>query len=536
VRSIRTSAPAVALAAARDQVWVTTGPVARHGGTLRVAGALEADASLDPASAYDLGKWGLLANVYDGLVGYRRTGGTAGNTIVPDLARSLPSITDGGRTYRFELRDGLRYSDGRRVSASDVKHTFARLARLLSPGTSYYFGIRSIVADDARGIVVLNLRRPDPELLNKLALPFGWVVPSSTPMREMRVSPPPATGPYRIASVVPGREVVLVRNPRFHTWSAAAQPPGNPDRIVVNISDEIAAISPQSIDRVDLAIGQPGSANTAQGLLARYAARMHTVPLAANVFGFLNTRVRPFDDVRVRRAVNYAVDRQAIARTTGAPLLAQLTCQTLPAGLLGYRPYCPYTRGRADAGVWTGPDLTKARRLITAAGRRGERVTVWAFPDFAAGARELARSMRRVGLRARVKVLPAEKFFRMAADTRSGVQASLIIWLADSQTPYGFLSGPFDCEALQPANPANTNYSQFCDARSQRAMDRALAAQATDLGYAGRLWALADRAITDAAPVVPLATLRMLTVVSKRVSGYQYHPVLGPLIDQLSVR
>jgi peptide/nickel transport system substrate-binding protein len=144
--------------------------------------------------------------------------------------------------------------------------------------------------------------------------------------------------------------------------------------------------------------------------------------------------------------------------------------------------------------------------------------------------------MRRVGLRARVKVLPAEKFFAKVADTRSGVQASTVVWVGETQTPYGFLTPLFDCKALQPASQANVNYAQFCDSRSQRSMERALAAQTTDLGRAGRLWARADRAITDAAPIVPLATLRMVTVLSPRVRGYQYNPVIGPLLSQMSVR
>jgi peptide/nickel transport system substrate-binding protein len=530
VHSLRASAPPVALAAAGNRIWVATGIDARHGGTLRLSAAID---QIDPAGSFDYSKWSVLASVYDGLVGYRRVGGTAGHTIVPDLARSLPSISDGGRTYRFELRDGLRFSNGRTIRASDFKHTFERVARL-EPDFGYFRGIRSIDADDANGTLVLRLSRPDPEFVNKLALPVGWVVPSSMPMRLVH-SPPPATGPYRIDRVGAGR-LVLVRNPVFRPWSAAAQPPGHADRIVVAAAPEGQELSPRWIDGVDLAAGQTVSPSLSRNLVARYASRIRTVPLAASLYAFLNTHVPPFDDVRVRQAVNYAVDRAAATSTVGGPLLAQPTCQALPPGLTGYRPYCPYTRGSANAGVWAGPDAAKGRRLVAAAGRRGHPVTVWTFADLAPAARELAGAMRRVGLRAGVKVLPLEKFFAKAADTRTGVQASTVVWVADTQTPYGFLTPLFDCKALQPANPANANYAQFCDSRSQRSMDRALAAQTTDLGQAGQLWARADRAITDAAPVVPLATLRRVTVLSPRVRGYQYNPVIGPLLSQMSVR
>lgn len=530
VKRVGASAPPVAIAVAGDRAWVATGASARRGGTLRISSAIE---DIDPGGAFDLSKWNVLANVYDGLVGYRRVGGTAGYSVVPDLARSLPSITDAGRTYRFELRDGLRFSNGRPVRASDFKHTFERVLRM-QPGLGYFSGIRSIEADDPKGTLVLRLRRADPEFVNKLALPIGWVVPSSTPMHPVQ-TPTPATGPYQ-ARLEPDRRVVLVRNPRFRPWSAAAQPSGNPDRIVVAVAPEGQELTPGWIDRVDLAAGEPRPSTASSDLVARYAARIRTVPLTANLYGFLNTRARPFDDVRVRQAVNYAVDRAAAAGTLGAPLLAQSTCQALPSGLPGYQPYCPYTRGDTAAGVWAGAAVAKGKRLVAAAGRRGYPVTVWAFADLAPAARVLAASMRRVGLRARLKVLPPEKFFAKASDTRSGLQASTVVWIADSQTPYSYLSPLFGCRALRPGNPANTNYAQFCDARAERAMDTALAAQTTDLGRAGRLWARADGAITDAAPVVPLATLRMVTVLSPRTRGYQQHPVIGPLLSQMSVR
>lgn len=530
VKRVRASAPPIAIAVAGARAWVTTGAAARRGGTLRLTGAVD---DIDPGGAFDLSKWNVLANVYDGLVGYRRVGGTAGYSVVPDLARSLPSITDAGRTYRFELRDGLRFSNGRPIRASDFKHTFERVIRM-QPGIGYFSGIRDIEADDAKGTLVLRLRRADPEFVNKLALPIGWVVPSSTPMHRVQ-TPTPATGPYQ-ARLEPGRRVVLVRNPRFRPWSAAAQPAGNPDRIVVAAAPNGRELTPAWIDRVDLTSGEPRPSTASGDLVARYAARIRTVPLAAGLYAFLNTRARPFDDVRVRRAVNYAVDRAAAAHELGGPLLAQSTCQALPSGLPGYQPYCPYTRGDGAGGIWTGAAVAKGKRLVAAAGRRGDPVTVWTFADLAPAAQELAASMRRVGLRALVKVLPPEKFFAKASDTRSGVQASTVVWIADSQTPYGYLSPLFGCRALQPGSPANTNYAQFCDARAERAMDRALTAQSTDLGRAGRLWARADRAITDAAPVVPLATLRMVTVLSPRTRGYQQHPVIGPLLSQMSVR
>jgi len=169
--------------------------------------------------------------------------GIAGTRLVPDLALALPVPTGNGRTYTFHLRPGIRYSTGALVKPSDVTHSFQRLFQLGSSGTSYYPAVagaaaclkaprscdlsQGIVADDRAGTVTFHLTRPDPDFLYKLTLAYADVLPASTPGRQAR-TPLPATGPYMITRYVPGRELLLVRNPRFREWSAAAQPTGNP--------------------------------------------------------------------------------------------------------------------------------------------------------------------------------------------------------------------------------------------------------------------------------------------------------------------
>jgi peptide/nickel transport system substrate-binding protein len=550
LRNITMAAPPSALASLGPRLWLATGAAGRRGGTLTITASAEPTPTVDPALVYDGWKWGLMLDVYDGLVGYKRVAGPGGNVLVPDLARSVPAPSFGGLVYRFQLRPGMRYSDGTPVRAADVRWTIERVLRIGSSGAPYYSVIRGaggctktscnlsrgIITDDRRGTVVFHLSRPDPEFLTKLALPFAWVVRSSTPMRDVGIHPAAGTGPYRIASFVSEHRLVLARNPRFREWSADAQPAGNPDRIDMKIvKDEATAVSPASIDHTDLASGTPAP-KRAPEILARYASRTRSYPLLGTWFVSLNTRAAPFDDVRVRRAVSYAVDRDRLVRAIGGPLLAEPACQVLPPGLLGYRPYCPYTRGSTRTGVWTGPDLSKARKLIAASGHRGSKVTLWAFPELAPSARIVVAALNRIGLHARAKVVGISRLFDAASDSRRHVQAATTPWIADYPSALGFLFNIFDCKAFQPASTANANYSQFCDRRSQAAMDRALAAETNDIGSAGRLWAAADRRITDAAPGVAFATPRLVNVISKRVHDYQYHPVWGPLLDQISLR
>jgi peptide/nickel transport system substrate-binding protein len=133
-------------------------------------------------------------------------------------------------------------------------------------------------------------------------------------------------------------------------------------------------------------------------------------------------------------------------------------------------------------------------------------------------------------------VLPAVSVWETAADSRNHVQALVSGWGADYPSPPGSLFNVFDCSAFQAASAANTNISEFCDRKSQRAMDAAAAAAVTDPAAAGKLWARADRVITDAAPAVPLATTREVLVLSPRARNYQHHPVWGVLPHQISLR
>ena len=128
----------------------------------------------------------------------------------------------------------------------------------------------------------------------------------------------------------------------------------------------------------DLAGGEirPSAAEVAS-VRTRHASDLVINPWIITYFLALNTRLAPFDDVRVRQALNFAVDRTRMLDLAFGPGLGSVTCQVLPPGLLGYRPYCPYTSSPNSTGTWTAPDLAHARQLVRASGTAGQPVTVW---------------------------------------------------------------------------------------------------------------------------------------------------------------
>ena len=195
----------------------------------------------------------------------------------------------------------------------------------------------------------------------------------------------PATGPYKVASHDPKRGVRLVRNPRFREWSQAAQPSGYPNEIALTFGGGAdAQVSAVEHGRADLtADAGAASAATVSALQTQYASHLEVNPKAALLSFFLNTRVAPFDDVRVRRAVSFAVDRNELVALSRGGASGQTTCQLLPPNFDGYRRYCPYTLHPNSGGAWTAPDLAKARELVAASGTRGQLVTVLSTPAFA---------------------------------------------------------------------------------------------------------------------------------------------------------
>ena len=217
-----------------------------------------------------------------------------------------------------------------------------------------------MVADPSAWTVTFHLVHPDPKFLDKLALTFAFVVPVGTPNHDIGTHPLPATGPYEIQSYAPSSQLVMVRNPHFHQWSAAAQPNGNPDRIVLKfllpVETEASEVEQGQADWM----ADPPPADRLAEIASKYPDQIHVQTLEATSFFALNTRVAPFNDVRVHRAVNYAVNRAAIVKLYGGPKTATPTCQILPPGFPGYVPYCPYTKN-PTTGHWSASTSPRPR-------------------------------------------------------------------------------------------------------------------------------------------------------------------------------
>jgi YVTN family beta-propeller protein len=526
-----------------------------QGGTLTLLTSSGDLAYLDPADAYSQTEWPIISITNDGLVGYRRVGGSAGTKLVPDLAVSLPVPTDGGRTYTFHLRPGIRYSTGAVVRPADFRRAVERSLRHLQGPGFWLAGIvgakrclarpkepcdlsRGIVTDPAADTVTFHLTAPDADFLYKLQLPVAYAVPAGTPLHLHGFAP--ATGPYEIAWFDPKRGIRLVRNPRFREWSAAAQPSGFPNEIVERVTGSpdahIAAVLHGSADLASIGLnaGRP-SPGVLASVRTEHASQLELDPWNITWYLALNTRTAPFDSVVAHRAFNLAVDRRRLRDLTIGPALGQVTCQVLPPNLSGYRRYCPYTAEPDPAGGWTAPDPELARRLVRSSGtaRRSVMVEIPSYLQWSAAAgRYLVSVLDSLGYNARYRFVPGY----LCDERKQQVQVCLEGWYPDYASPTAFIDPLLTCAAYKPTSSGNLNLAEFCDRRIDREIARARSLQTSDPGTASRLWTTIDRDLTDRAPWLAFANGVVLEVKSTRVGNYQNNPQWGTLLDQLWVR
>jgi len=505
----------------------------------------------DPAQNYTLEEWQLLIDTHDGLVQFARVGGLPGTKLVPDLATSIPTPTDGGKTYTFQIRRGIKFSNGDVLKPSDFVKTFERQFTVPGP-TTFYSGIvgaskctlkacnlsSGVVADDSSYTLTIHLTAPDPQFLDKLALPFAYVVPASTSSKLTGNNVPPGTGPYMWKSYNPNTEAVLVRNPFFHVWNPAAQPAGYPNEIIekygLTVSDEVTEVeNGQASEVFD---GDTIPADRLNELNSpKYASQVHVNSLTADWYWALNTKRPPFNNIKARQAINYAANRSAYVKIAGGPSLAVPTCQILPPNFPGYKPYCPYTSG-TDFTKWSGPDLAKARQLVAQSGTKGMKVVVNSTTDELgkALAAQMVSDLDAIGYKASSQLLTSGIQYPFIQNSNNNTKWNVTYsaWYQDYPAASDFLNVLLGCGSIHPGSNASPNIAEFCDPAIQTQMTKANNLGVTNATASNALWAQVDHEVTDQAPWVDMYNPKQIDFLAKNVHGYVWNPQWYILIDQ----
>jgi peptide/nickel transport system substrate-binding protein len=471
---------------------------------------------------------------YVSLVTYAHEEGKAGTEIVPGLAEEVPEPTNNGKTYTFRLRDGLVYSDGSRVKASDFENTLKRLLKLGSPWSGFYTGIEGaaeftekgdfkadiagIETNDKTGEISVTLTEPDTKIMYALAEPYAAPTPAAKSPPKSLKQPPPGVGPYRLEVVDFSREWVLTKNPRFPDLPEV--PKGNFDRINVAVSDNVTRMTQDVISgKADFMTEDPTGDQLPQ-VRQQYSDRLREAANPPNVYYFfLNVTLPPFDKQEAREAVNYAIDSNALVRIFGGRL--QPGCTFLPPQLTGYQEFdCKW-------GDPTGkPDMAKAKALVTQSGYEGEKVTVWTNnkdprPAIADYYRDV---LNEVGFEADTRTLDQQVYFEQIGLERTKAQTGFTDWYQDYPHPGDFFEPLLSSAAIETKPTFNQGF--VSDPQIDKTLDELRGERPEDV--ADEWGQLDEYVVNDKAYVVPYGYEESTSFFSERMDAQNcsgIHPV-----------
>lgn len=434
----------------------------KTGGTLNGTYASFPD-YLDPALSYTAEGWTAMYNTYIPLLTYAHENGDAGSEVIPGLAKDLPKITNGGKTYTLFLRPGLKYSDGTAVKASDFTYAVERVFKANSGGSPFYTGIvgaekfaetktggiPGIETNDKTGEIVINLTKPRGTFTNELGLMFVAPIPPDTPNTNQTTNPPPATGPYVITKSEPGKGWSYERNPYWKKANAEAMPHlpgGHMDKIditiVRNSSTQVNDVEQGKFDWMQ----NPPPPDRYPALKSKFEGTQFRVEnTISNYYFWMKTTRPPFDDLKVRQAVNHAIDPAAMERIYVGSLKGSQ--QVLPEGMPGYEriELYPY-------------DLDKAKAMIKEADPADMDITVWGDnePENEAAAVYYNDVLEQIGFNTTLKILNADNYFTVIGNQSTPeLDTGWSNWFQDYPHPNDFFQPLLSGESILPTNNGN---------------------------------------------------------------------------------
>jgi peptide/nickel transport system substrate-binding protein len=524
---------------------------ARQGGTLTALWEGDVD-SIDPGITYDLVGWSVAAATQRSLLSYRPDDVSRP---VPDVAASLPEVAPNGRSVTVRLREGVRFSPpvDREVTSRDVRYAIERgfFRTVENPYVSTYFGdlvgartgarpgttIAGLETPDDRTLVLRLARRRGGAVAAALVLPVTAPVPAEYAARFDRARRSGygrrqvATGPYmidndgrgRAVGYRPGRRIRLVRNP---SWDPAADfRPARLDRIDIrqDVRDRVAG-SRRVLRGRQLVTGDfEPPAGVLRTALRRRPDQVASVSGGAVEYLTLNTRLAPFDDVDVRRAVVAGFDRLGWRRAAGGRLAGPLATHFIPPGVPGYKEAGGRRGSGSDLYARAGGSRRDAARHLRRAGfpfgryTGGTRIlTIGSTgPDGRAKTRVVRRSLGRLGFRVKVSLVDDDEVVRTCLARHPTVHLCPASWGRDFSDAQGVLDPLFAGETV--GRESTYNWSQLDVPAVNRAIETA--GELATVGERARAWAEVDRLVVDQAPAVALVWPRDASLRSRDVDG-----------------
>lgn len=493
----------------------------KQGGILNATYASFPD-YMDPQLSYTQEGWTAMGEVYIPLLTYNHAEGAEGSEVVPGLAKEMPKISNGGKTYTLFLRPGLKYSNGKPVKASDFPYAIERLFKVNSGGSPFYTsivgaekfsetkqgGIPGIKANDKTGEIQIELEKPRGTFTNELALMFAAPVPKGTPNEDLSASPPPGTGPYMISKSQPGRGWEYERNPFWAKANSRAMPEyptGNVDgakvTIVRNPQTQVNDIEQGKFNWME----NPPPADRYTEVKEKFEGTQFRIqPTISTYYFWMNTQKPPFDDVKVRQAVNYAIDSAALERIYSGQIKG--TQQILPPGMPGYSKFALYPH-----------NMDRAKELLKEANPSDMDITVWTdteSPNNEAG-EYYEGVLKDLGFNTKLKILNADNYFTVIGNQSTpDLDTGWSDWFQDYPHPNDFFQPLLAGESILQTN--NGNFANF----DEPAINEEIAKLGEEqLGSEQEAsYTALDKKVMEQAPWAPYGTRTLSTFVSSNVN------------------
>lgn len=485
------------------------------GGTLNILTS-GTEMNFDPATSQSL------AITSNGLVNRRLTAWQNGpgqpSRVVPDLASDTGKSSDGGKTWTFKLKSGLQFDDGTPITSAAIKYGVERsFAPELSGGLSYHKGL--LVGGDSYkgpygGKELSSIQTPDDNtIVFKLKVPYGdwpWIVsmPAFAPVEKSKDTKPAqygqhpaASGPYMVQSYQQGVAMNLVRNPHWKQSTDQVRTAG-PDKIVFKLGqdDTVAAqtlISDNGDAKDSFGADFVPAAQLAQAQNnPQVKSRLVTSQPGAVNFVSMNTQRGALKDVKVRQALEYAIDRKAFIAASGGAISGSSATTLITPGIAGRQQYDLYPAGQDG-------DVAKAKQLLKAAGHANDlKFTLVTSNDSMATAQAQAveQGLERAGVKITLVPLDSNAVAERVTQGKGDYDMYLGSWQPDFPSPNANIQPLYDSSQI---GNGGYNTSRYDNPAVDKAIEAATAQ--VDRTKAEQQWAAIDKQIMQDAPVIPIS-------------------------------
>src|SRR5262245_57038086 len=532
-------------------------PSDKKGGIIKFANSGDWD-TLDPGETYYGFSWNFIRLYTRSLLMFKPAPGAASQQLVGDLAEGLGVPSDGGKTWTYKLRSGVKYEDGTPVTSKDVKYAVLRSTdKATFPNGPAYFeqflnlppGYKGPYKSKGMNTDSAITTPDDQTIVFHLKIPFGGFdymaqLSQTAPVPEAKDTGAKykehviSSGPYMFATNEIGKHFTLKRNPN---WDQATDPNRKalPDGYDVTLNVNADDIDNRLISgdlQVDVAGTGVQPASLARVLNdPNLKAQSDNPNIARLWYVSIDPQVAPLDNIECRKAIEYAADRTGYQAAYGGPFAGGDIATTLmPPQIPGYNKYDLYPAGPDNKG-----DLTKAKEALANCGHKDGFETNISYraerPKEKATAESLQQSLARVGIKLTLKPYPQGDYFAQYAGNPPFTRANKLGlstngWGADWSDGFGFLSQIVDSRVIRETG-GSSNISVRIPEVDQM-IDAALAE--TDANKRDADWGAIDKRVMQEAVILPGVYAKSLLLRGKGLTNLFVNESFG-MYDYLAM-